>query len=81
MRCFKIELLATADGFNFAETQAEKREDTVTVVLWLENKKEAKVAAENIASALLRVTHVGNIEYIVQSIKAVRKKVSVVICT
>ena len=68
MKRFKIELLSTADGYNFG-TKEQRKKSMVVVLVWCESKKEAEEVAEKIAEALFRATHVGNIEYMVKSVK------------
>lgn len=65
---FKIELLATAEGLHLGD-DAQKKKDTIVVLLWCKSKKEAEEKAKKLAEALLQHTHLGNIEYVVQSVK------------
>lgn len=68
MKRFKIRLLATADGLNLQKVIG-RRKSIVEVLLWRYTKAEAKRVASIIATALTRSTHVGNIEYVVLTVR------------
>ncbi|MDO8429782.1 MAG: hypothetical protein Q7S73_00235 [bacterium] len=66
MKHYRIELLQTAEGINLRK---DKTEDIIVVLLWSLDIKKARESAKKIADALLISTHVGNLEYIVKSIR------------
>lgn len=69
---FRIELLPTAEGLNLASA-AQKKKDTVVVFLWCDYRKIVEKIAEKMAESLSYGTSVGTVEYIVRSIRLVRK--------
>ena len=68
MRRFKIELIGTADGLNFQKGIPRKK-SIVEVLHWCYTKTEAQRIASVIAGALTRSTHLGNIEYVVLTVR------------
>ena len=70
MKHYRIELLQTAEGMNLKK---DKTEDTVIILLWADNLKQAKKFAEKIAEALYVSTHVGGLEYVIKSVKLYKK--------
>lgn len=66
MRYYRIELLETAEGMNYAK---DKTKDIVIVYLWAKNKKKARELADKIARALDVGTHIGVLEYVIQRVK------------
>jgi hypothetical protein len=68
MKRYRIELLGTAEGVNLKK---DKSKDIVVIILWEENKKKAREAANKIASALAVSTHIGMLEYLIKKVKEI----------
>jgi hypothetical protein len=68
MKRYRIELLGTAEGVNLKK---DKSKDIVVIILWEENKKKAREAANKIALALAVPTHIGTLEYLVKKVKEI----------
>ncbi|MDO8686656.1 MAG: hypothetical protein Q7K11_00400 [Candidatus Berkelbacteria bacterium] len=73
---YKIVLLSTADGFNLC-TKKEQEKKSVIVFLYCDNRKKASKIADKIAEALSFSTTIGNIEYVVKSVKRYIKKAAI----
>jgi len=75
-RRFRAELLVTADGVHFGSKE-HKRKDTVVLLLWCDNRKEAEDVATKIARALSFSTTLGPIVYEITSVKIHRKSAAI----